>query len=88
VQAVVLGGHRPSLSLTVRVSRATTLVVTLRDARGRQLATWNKRLKSGTHRLSFVLPPKARHAGREQLRLTWPGGHSKTFALTVIKPRR
>jgi hypothetical protein len=86
VHAVVLSGRRPSLSLTVRVSRATTLVVTLRDSRGRKLATWNKRLIRGTQRLSFVLPPKAQHAGEEQLRLTWPGGHSKTFALTV--PRR
>ena len=51
-------------------------------------AAWNKRLIRGTHRLSFVLPPKARHAGREQLRLTWPGGQSKTFALTVTEPRR
>jgi hypothetical protein len=88
VHAVVLGGHRPSLSLTVRVSRATTLVVTLRDSRGHKLATWNKRLIRGTHRLSFVLPPKARHAGEEQLRLTWRGGYSKTFALTVTEPRR
>jgi hypothetical protein len=86
VHAVVLGGRRPSLSLTVRVSRATTLVVTLRDSRGRKLATWNKRLIRGTHRLSLALPPKARRAGEEQLRLTWPGGHSKTFALTVTEP--
>src|SRR5439155_14344736 len=50
VHAVVLGGHRPSLSLTVRVSRATTLVVTLRDSRGRNLATWNKQLIFRTHR--------------------------------------
>jgi hypothetical protein len=87
VRAVVLGGRRPTLALSVHVSRAANLVVTLGDSRGRPLATWKTRVKSGTHRLSFVLPPKARHAGRDQLRLTWPGGHSKTIALTVRKPR-
>jgi hypothetical protein len=92
VQAFVLGGHRPSLSVTVRISRATTLVLTLRDPKGHKLATWRKRLIRGTHRLSLVLPPKARHADGKQLQITWPGSHSKMLALTApsepVQPRR
>lgn len=88
VHASAHGGQHPILSLTVRVSTATTLVVTLRDSTGRRLAAWSKRVKSGTHRLSLALPPETWHTGRKQLRLTWPGGHSKTFALTASEPRK
>jgi hypothetical protein len=88
LRPVVLGRGRPILSLTLHLSKATRVVLTLRDSRGRKLATWNEHPIRGTHRLSFVLPPRARHAGRDRLRLTWPG-HSKTFALTVTaSPRR
>jgi hypothetical protein len=86
-QPIVLGGHHPSLSITVHVSRTTILLATLRGAKGRKLATWRKRLIRGTHRLSLVLPPNALHAGKDGLLLTWPGGHSKTFALTVSESR-
>jgi hypothetical protein len=65
----------------------TILLATLRGARGRKLATWHKRLIRGTHRLSLVLPPNALHAGKDRLQLTWPGGRSKTFALTVSESR-
>jgi hypothetical protein len=83
VHPVVLGGRRPSLAFSVRVSRATTLVVTLRDSHGRVLATWRRRAPRGTRRLSLVLPAKARHAGIDVLRLSWPGGRSKTLAVAV-----
>jgi len=81
VHAVGLAGHRTSLSLTIRVSRMTTLVMTLLDSDGHQLATWDKRITRGTHHLSLLLPLKARHARGEQLRLTWPSGHSEKFVI-------
>ena len=86
-QPVVLGGHHPSLSINVHVSRTTILFATLRDANGHKVATWHKRLFRGTQRVSLVLPPKALHAGKRRLQLTWPGGHSKTFAITVSESR-
>jgi hypothetical protein len=85
VKPVVLVGHRPSLRLTVRLSGATTLVVILRDSKGRKLASWTKHTIRGAHGLILVLPPKARHAGKDRLQLTWPSGHSKTFAVAVKK---
>jgi hypothetical protein len=83
---IVRGEHRPRLSLTVRVSRATTLGLTLRDSNGRSLATWHRRLTRGTHPLSFLLPRGVPRAGRARLQLTWPGGHSTTVAVTISTP--
>jgi hypothetical protein len=81
---VVVGGRQPRISLSLRVAgKATTMLVVLRDARGRTLATWHARVKPGTNHLVFRLPPKARRPGRDRLALAWPGGAVKTLRLTV-----
>ena len=84
LHAVVLGGHHPRLSLTVHASTATPLVVSLLSRNGKTLATWRTRLRAGAQHLSFVLPPKARHAGRVRLRLAW-GHRSKTLTLVIAR---
>ena len=85
---VVTGGRHTSLGLTVHLSKATTLVLTLRDVKARVLATWHKRLKAGTHRLSLPLSAKARHAGKDTLRFAWSDGSpAKTLPLTLAVSR-
>jgi len=88
LHAVILGGRSPALTLIVHPSKATTLSLTLRNAKGETLATWHRRVKAGAHRLSFVLPPKARHAGKDTLRLSSTEGRTKTVAVTMSAPRR
>ena len=78
-----LAGRRPVLAFTVRASRTTTLVVTLKDLRGRTLATWRRTLKRGAQRLTLVLPSKARHAGVRRLRLSWPGARPRVLPVRL-----
>jgi hypothetical protein len=81
---VVVGGPHPRISLSLRVAgKATTMLVRLRDARGRTLATWHARLKPGTNHLLLRLPPKALRTGRDRLLLAWPGGVGKALLVTV-----
>ena len=63
-----------AITFTVRASRAARLVVTLRDLRGRTLATWRRILKQGTQKLSLPLVPRVQHGGTRRLRLVWAGG--------------
>jgi hypothetical protein len=79
-----LGGRQPRISLSLRVAgKATTVRVTVRDARGRLLASWHARVRPGTHHLTFRLPPKARRPGRDRLAIAWPGGAVKVLPVTV-----
>jgi hypothetical protein len=82
VKPVRLGTPKPRLSLTIAAPRRMTLVLTLLDARGRKLAGWVRRTESGTHRLSLVLPARARKPGRDRLRIS-AAGATKTLRVTV-----
>ena len=77
-------GH-PALRLTVHVSKAATLVLTLRDARGRTVAVWRRRLVAGTRRLSLLLPANARRPGKHRLRLAWSDGSAVRTLPLVFK---
>ena len=50
-------------------STATTLVLSLLDSKGHMLAAWVEHAKSGSHSLGLLLPLKARHKGRDTLRI-------------------
>src|SRR5262249_34570221 len=81
---VVVVGRQPRITLSLRVAgKATTMLVRLRDARGRTLATWHARVRPGTNHLVFRLPPKALRPGRDRLVLAWPGGAGKALRVTV-----
>jgi hypothetical protein len=81
---VVLAGRPPRISLSLRVAgQATTLLVRLRNARGRTLATWHVRVRPGANHLMLRLPPKASRPGRDRLALAWPGGAVKAMPVTV-----
>ena len=83
---VILRGPHPGLTLTLRLSKPTRLTLTLRDAKGRILATWRRQVKAGTRHLTLALPPKARRAGRDRLHLVWAGGAARTLPLVVRAP--
>ena len=80
---VRLGVKHAAITFTVRASRAARLVVTLRDLRGKTLATWRRNLKQGTQKLSLPLVPRVQHSGTRRLRLVGAGGGPKTLSLTL-----
>ena len=83
---VRLGMKHAAITFTVRASRAARLAVTLRDLRGRTLATWLRILKEGTQKLSLPLVPRVQHGGKRRLRLVWAGGGPETLSVT-LRPR-
>jgi hypothetical protein len=70
--AVVLT-KRPVLRVTVRLSRAATLKLVLLGPKGATLASWTKRGAAGADRLALVLPPRAKRAGADRLRVSVAG---------------
>ena len=85
---LVRRARQPTLVLTVHVSTATVLVLTLRDARGRVVAVWRRRVATGTRRLSLLLPASARHPGKHRLRLAWADGSPARTLPLVFKELR
>ena len=84
LETIVLDTSKPKLSLTVRVSRETTLVLTLLSSKGHEPAAWTELAKTGSERLSLLLPLIARHKGRDTLRITETGTRKpKTFPITL-----
>jgi len=74
---VIMRAGKPWLSLTVTRSRPGNLQLVLLDARGRTLARWVRRVTAGRTRLLLPVPVKARHSGRDRLRITSTG--TRTF---------
>jgi hypothetical protein len=75
----------PRLTFSVHLSRASTLVLTLLDARGRTVALWREKGKKGTNTYSLLLPSKTRHAGHDKLRLTATGSSKpKLLAVALV----
>jgi large repetitive protein len=77
VQTVQLG-KKPKLHVTLKVSKTTTIVLTLVGPKGRIVARWTVHLTSGTKHLALALPAKARHKGRDTLRVRIGTGKPKT----------
>ena len=72
LKTVVFGTSKskPRLSLTLKLSERTTLVLTLLDSRAHRLARWIEHEKAGLHKLALLLPRIARHKGHDTLRIT------------------
>ncbi len=84
MKAILFSAPKPKLSLTVKVSKGTTLVLTLLDSKGHKLAGWAEREKTGVHKLSLLLPSKARHPAHDRLRITETGNSTpKTLPVTL-----
>ena len=68
----------PKLTLAVKLTKATTITLTLTNAQGHVVATWTEKAKAGSTKLSLLIPVKARKAGGATLRITPKGGKSMT----------
>jgi hypothetical protein len=82
---VHLARKHPSLVVTVKASKATTLVLRLLDAKGKKVAEWTHRSGSGKTSVTLLLPPKARHRGRDTLRITSTGSTKATVVAVVLR---
>jgi hypothetical protein len=83
-KTIHLHAKHPSLDFTVTLSKATTLHLTLLDARGKPLASWTEPLSAGKHTLTLRLPLRTRHPGRDKLRIAEPGNPAvKTLAVNI-----
>ena len=84
VPTIHLGMPKPALSLRVKVSARTTIVVTLLNGKSQKLASWVERVKAGEHKLVLPLPPKARHQGHDKVRITATGNRApRTLPVTL-----
>ena len=85
LRPVVLDVSKPRLTFTVKLSKGTTLVLTLVNSKDRKLAEWVKHEKAGTHRLSLLLPLAARHHGHDTLRITDTGNRKpRLFPVKLV----
>jgi hypothetical protein len=73
---------KPILTVSVHLARPAELKLKLLDAKSRTLATWTRRAEAGVTTLKLALPPKARKAGRAQLRVA-AGGSTKTLRVVL-----
>ena len=79
---IKFGAAHPKLSATVKLTETATLTLTLLDANGHKLASWSRHETAGSHTISVALPAKARHAGKDTLRV---GAHgAATVQRSVI----
>ena len=83
LETVLLDSKKPDLHLTVKLSKGTRLVLLLLDPKGKTVARWSLALRGGSHKLSLLLPLKARHAGHDRLRINQTGD-SKPTTLSVF----
>ncbi len=86
IVAVDLAAKRPTLAFTVKVSKKGRFVFSLRTSKGKTVASWSLELKPGTHKLALLVPLKARHAGRDTLRIA-ETGRTKPITRQVILRR-
>ncbi len=82
VQTVHLG-KQPKLHVTLRLSRASTVALTLVGSTGKVVARWSLHLTAGTRNLVLALPATARYRGRDTLRVQIGNAKAKTVAVLV-----
>jgi hypothetical protein len=80
---VSLAAAKPMVTVATTLSKATTLVLVLVNAKGKVVATWTEHAKAGAAKISLVLPAKAQKAGHDTLRIT-PSGKGKSKTLPVV----
>ena len=84
LKTVHLKAKHPTITFTVTLSKATLLHLTLTTAKVKKLAGWTKHESAGKHTIALLLPVKARHAGRDKLRITETGNPTaRTVAVTI-----
>jgi hypothetical protein len=83
----VVLGSRPAFRVTVRLNRAATLSLALLGPRGVTLARWTRHVAAGAHTLALRLPPRARRAGSDRLRVS-AAGLVRTVPVAVRAQKR
>lgn len=83
LHALSLHAKSPAVQLHLSSSRATSITVTLLDAKGHRLAGWSRRVKAGKNTLKLVLPGKAKHRGSDRLKIVAAG--SKTAKILALR---
>ena len=85
-KAVLLRAKHPAITLVMTASAATTLTLKLYDSKGHKLAGWTKKAHAGPNTFALVLPTKARHKGRETLRVSETGNPTAKALVVTLKP--
>jgi hypothetical protein len=85
LKTVVLNTKTPLLSFNTKLSKKTTLVLTLLNSKEQKLASWVKHETSGLHKLNLLLPMNARHAGHETLRITETGNATPNTLSVLLR---
>jgi hypothetical protein len=80
---VHLDAKSPKLHVSVKASKTCEAVLVLLAPNGKQLARWTVHLTAGNHALTLVLPAKARHTGRDRLRIQASGAKPTTITISV-----
>jgi hypothetical protein len=74
---VKLSSAKPKLVLLLNLSKQAKVLVKLLDAHGHVVASWTETEHKGKDVLTLALPAKARHRGRDTIRIT-AAGKTKT----------
>jgi hypothetical protein len=83
-KVVMLDTAEPKLALTLKLSKATTVTLTLVNSKGHVVGHWTQKVAAGSHSLKLVLPKTARKAGTDTLRVTTHGStRVKTTRVTL-----
>jgi hypothetical protein len=85
LKPVLLHMKRPSLRVTVKATKATSLTIVLVDSTGKIVARWSKRKGTGTSTFVLLLPAKARHKGHDSLKLTATGNPTAKLLPVLLK---
>jgi hypothetical protein len=85
LKPVSVHGRRPSLRLSIKASKATGLVFTLLDAKGKPAAHWTRHENAGTTTFVLLLPAKALHPGHEKLKITETGNPAPKFVPVTFR---
>jgi hypothetical protein len=86
LQPILLHLKKPSLSFKLNTSKRTKITIELLGKNKKLLASWHKTTGKGTTDFRLLLPPKARHTGKDKLELLYAGlKNPETYAVT-LKP--
>jgi hypothetical protein len=79
---IVVSARRPTLMLDMKLRAATTLIVTLLDAKGRTVAHWSQPVVPTSPDVTLPIPANARHAGHDTVHIS-AGSDTRTLPVTL-----
>ena len=88
LKPIRLASAPPTLRFGAELSKATTLELHLLDPGGATVGRWTIRTWMGANAVSLVLPPAARHPGRDALRITQAPTGKQTRVSVLVETGR